>query len=376
MPKNAPAKRMRFTEATIARLKVPSENSYTVWDLACPTLGIRVSKRGLFTWVRENRRLGHWPAMSLKEARARMAGDAPEAPTTFRVLVERFLEHGRTRRGRPLRANTLGQYRRLLLNGHVKELHPKRVREIRRADIARLTRKVASRNGATMASLVRAVLSRLFAFAIETGEVDFSPVTGSVGYAVGKRTRVLSDVELAQLWAATADRSSYSTIIRVLLWTGCRRGEAGGLAWSELDGDLWRIPPERTKNGRGLVLPLPRQAQDALARYPRIVGQDRLFGPKGFLLWSQAKKDLDAELNFAERWVVHSLRATVESRLGGLGVTKEIRSRILNHDVGEIDASYQHYTFDAEKRAALQLWADELARIVAQPLPAVVALKS
>ena len=40
-----------------------------------------------------------------------------------------------------------------------------------------------------MASLLRAVLGRLWAFAIEIGEANYSVVAGSPGYLVAKRNR-------------------------------------------------------------------------------------------------------------------------------------------------------------------------------------------
>jgi integrase len=368
--------RIRFTEAVIARLEPPAEGEIIWWDSTTPTLGLRVSKTGRKTWTRGKRKLGVWPAMSLKEARALMADEPTEpakVPAVFSELVAQFLEHGRTRLGRPLRPTTRDQYRRIL-NGHAVTLHKLPIREITRADIARLTRKVATENGAPMASLLRAVLGRLWAFAIEIGEADYSVVAGSPGYLVAKRSRVLSDGELAALWSATDTLEPFHVIVRLLLLTGCRANEIGKLRWHEIEHDgVLRIPGERIKTHRELVLPLPRLALDELARVPRIVGEPHVFGPRGFNSWFRAKRRLDKRLQFAKPWMVHDLRRTTESRLAQIGVTKEIRSRLLNHDVGDIDLAYQHYDFKAEKAEALARWAAELERIVEQR-PAVVAM--
>ena len=152
--------RIRFTEAVIARLEPPPEGEIIWWDSTTPTLGLRCSKTGRKTWTRGKRKLGLWPALSLKAARALMADEPTEpakAPILFSEVVAQFLEHGRTRLGRPLRPTTLRQYQRIL-HGHAEPLHQLPFREITRADIARLTRKVATENGAPMASLLRAVL--------------------------------------------------------------------------------------------------------------------------------------------------------------------------------------------------------------------------
>ena len=54
-------------------------------------------------------------------------------------------------------------------------------------------------------------------------------------------------------------------------------------------------------------------------------------------------------------------------RLARLGVSKDIRARILNHVEGArsiTDAVYNQHEFWAEKRDALQLWEVELRRII------------
>ena len=64
---------------------------------------------------------------------------------------------------------------------------------------------------------------------------------------------------------------------------------------------------------------------------------------------------------------MHDLRRTVGTNLARLGVSKDIRARILNHVEGArsvTDAVYNQHEFWAEKRVALQLWEAELRRII------------
>ena len=63
-------------------------------------------------------------------------------------------------------------------------------------------------------------------------------------------------------------------------------------------------------------------------------------------------------------WTLHDLRRTVETRMAGLGVPKEIVNRVLNHAAGPITESYDLHSYLPEKAAVLQRWADELERIV------------
>ena len=70
----------------------------------------------------------------------------------------------------------------------------------------------------------------------------------------------------------------------------------------------------------------------------------------------------------AEGIRVHDLRRTVGSLMAEYGVPRDVRERILNHGgkrKGSItEGTYTWYDYDAEKRAALELWADALDCIV------------
>jgi integrase len=64
-------------------------------------------------------------------------------------------------------------------------------------------------------------------------------------------------------------------------------------------------------------------------------------------------------------WTLHDLRRTVSSHMARLGLSKDIRGRVLNHAVqGVTERHYTPYDFAAEKRSALDRWAAELMRAV------------
>jgi len=76
----------------------------------------------------------------------------------------------------------------------------------------------------------------MFAYLIREGLIDgVNPVSGTAKATEGNgRDRVLSANELsAILHALNAD--PFSDIIRLLLLTGQRRSEIGGLRWDEVD---------------------------------------------------------------------------------------------------------------------------------------------
>ena len=99
------------------------------------------------------------------------------------------------------------------------------------------------------------------------------PVTAKVDEGNG-RERVLTEGEIAKAWAACGD-DDFGKIVKLLLLTGQRRNEIGGLRWSEVnlaDGTI-AFAEERVKNGRQHTLPLSRQAVAILAELPRNGGE-------------------------------------------------------------------------------------------------------
>jgi integrase len=391
----------RLTELSVSKLRPPKSGKYA-WssDALLPSFGVRIYTTGRRVWGitrRWNgaahptfRRLGEYPDLSLADARTRAREiladpDAVAAPQeqaddrkagTFGEMAEAFLSHRRTKRGRPLRDATVKEYRRALITYAV-HLHDKPVTDIRRRDAATLIRTVAEQRGATSARATRAAGSRFYSWLMANDDEIVNPFTGTESYETAKRSRVLSDGELAAIWAATEDRSDFNLIVHLCLWTGCRRGEAGGMRWSEVVDGVWLIPGTRTKNYRSLALPLPRQALVALEGWHRFVGRDLVFGrgPNGFQAWSKSKERLDRRLDFNQSWDLHDCRRTVETRMAALGIPKEYVNRVLNHAVGPVTAHYDQWAYLPEKRKALQDWADGLESIVGRGEGRVVALR-
>jgi integrase len=166
----------------------------------------------------------------------------------------------------------------------------------------------------------------------------------------------------------------------VLILTGQRRNEIGGLRWSEVDfpARLIRLPAERTKNGRANDTPLAEPAVRLLQARPRRIGpKDFVFGvTTGFGAYSAAKAALNERLAEARRaagaatmppWVLHDLRRSVATGMAELGVQPHVIEAVLNHVSGHkagVAGVYNRAVYDKEKRAALDRWADHVLAAV------------
>ena len=102
---------------------------------------------------------------------------------------------------------------------------------------------------------------------------ETAPVKGIAKNPRPKLTRFLSAEEIERLHRVLdrlvgerPSRRQQADIIRLLLLTGCRKGEILKLRWSEVDGD--RLNLADTKTGPRRVW-LSQAAQAILARQPR-----------------------------------------------------------------------------------------------------------
>lgn len=231
-----------------------------------------------------------------------------------------------------------------------------------------------------------AILRKLFAWAMDRGDIDLSPFSGLKSPpAVKARDRVLSEFELRSMWLASQNLARpFAAFFQILALTGQRRQEVAGLEWRELNriDRTWHLPSERSKNAQSHIVPL----SDTVVKILDGIAEQRDAWPtEGFVFsttgrapisgFSKAKLALDTEMRNLSiegaiaipPWRTHDLRRSVATGLQQLGIRLEITERILNHRSGShagIVGVYQRYDFAEEKRSALSTWDLYLQQVV------------
>jgi hypothetical protein len=121
---------------------------------------------------------------------------------------------------------------RLLRNVAGPQWRGRPLTDIGKRDVSALLDTVADRPG--VARLLFATLRKMFNWAMERGDIAITPLLGMRGPpAVRARDRVLSDAELAAVWAGCERLGwPFGSIIQLLIATGARRTEVAGLDWS------------------------------------------------------------------------------------------------------------------------------------------------
>jgi len=392
---------MKLDSKTVAALKLSDKSDQIFFDDQLPGFGFRL-RRGAGgkinkSWIVQYRRasgtrrvlIGNADVISAEAARAAakkilaqaaLGGD-PQADRAdrrakdqlaVRSVVADYLEAKKN----DVRPRTLVEATRYLSTGaYFRPLHAMPIDTVKRKDIASCLVAITRKNGSVTAARARASLSAFFTWAMQAGLTETNPVIGAIQPKDSEgRSRVLSDAELAALWHASGD-DEYGRIIRLLILTGARRAEIGGLRWSELDADsgTWTLPSERSKNKHAHTLPLPAAAWNIIKAVPRLAHRDQLFGvsaEEGFTDWGKDKIALDDRLlgKMTEPWTIHDIRRTVATRMADLGVQPHIIEAVLNHRSGYkggISGIYNRSSYDREVRAVLALWSDHIRALVA-----------
>jgi integrase len=243
------------------------------------------------------------------------------------------------------------------------------VHDIKRRDVIELVEGVAE-DRPIMANRALGHLSKFFNWLCERDVIAASPCAGvahpSEEHA---RDRILSDGEIKALWlACDSVGDPAGACVKTLLLTGQRRSEVAGIRRSEISGDVWSLAPSRTKNKQRHDIPLSAQALAIIEAMPEI--GDYVFTSSGTAPLShlaRTKQLLDASMKPQTPWVLHDLRRTAASHMAKLGIRLPVIEKCLNHSSGTfrgIVGVYQRHDFAAEKRDALQRWADHVDAIV------------
>lgn len=386
---------MEFTEALTATCMPGNKDDAIIWDPTLPGLGIRFRNNGgkvSKTWAvqyrigNQQRResLGDIRKVTLADARkiARQRFAKVELgvdPAVERAARERTRYTLRTAAAAYLDAKravlrpTTYKHVERYLQTHWRPLLDKPLVEIGRADIAVCLTEMAKVHGRTAAGQARQNLSALYSWAAREGRCDANPVQFTNNPAEGSkpRQRVLSDTELSTIWQACGD-DDFGRIIQLLILTGCRRDEIGGLRSSEIniEDNRLTIPGERTKNGHPLELALPPAAMDIIRRAQRRDGA-HIFSRRGqgFRGWAFAKMALDRRIHLATGkplgpWRIHDIRRTFRTGLSRIGIAPHVAERAINHARGGIEAVYDKHRYEAEVKGALERWANHVTDLI------------
>ena len=359
----------RLTDLLIQKVGLPkgaTKHQHTYFDDSFKGFGLRVSVGGTKSFVlmygkkRQLITLGRYPELSLAEARNKAIKaladvlDVPvsrQASLSFLEARKRFLEDALVH----TKPSTYVEYERLLRKHFPFD---KPLDQVSRQDVmdvvADLKRSPSTAQHAFVA--IRTMMN----WAVRRGYLDSSPVP-PLRFKSASSSRILTDEELKLVWQRAEEVGyPYGTIVRLLIFTGQRRGEIAGLRRSWINDDAITFPVGFTKNKREHKIPISSLTKQLLEDLPS--DTDLFFPARGkpeqsFNGWSKAKREFDKPLEIAP-YTLHDLRRTYSSNLARAGVPIHVTERLLNHVSGTISgvaAVYNRHDYWEEMRKAVLL---------------------
>lgn len=288
----------------------------------------------------------------------------------FEAYAARFLELYAVRQWRP---RTYATRESDLRRWIIPTLKGKQITAITKRDIVEVLDRLPAASPALPRN-VFALLRKIFAWAVERGDLDKNPVDGMKSpSAVASRERVLSTGELrGVLQAAESLKNPFDSFILFLAVSGQRLNEVAAMDWSEIHQATrsWAIPGSRTKNGQRHEVPLSNVLVAELkklsreATWPRTGLVFTTTGTTSISGFSGIKRRLDAAVHTGlgvsiAPWRLHDLRRTFATRLQSLGIRFEVIEALLNHISGSksgVAGVYQRHDWAEEKIAAMNAW--------------------
>lgn len=349
---------------------------------------VRVSEGGakqfvLRKMVRGKRKdfpIGPWPTITLAQARIKAAelrlailnGENPleerQPAPSFREAAARTFEAISPR----WKSEKVAYNWKHRLEKHAMAyLADKRVDEITRSDILHVLTPIWTSRPET-GRKVRRYIKQVFSWCMANGHVEINMAGEVVDGAlpsmpsVAQNYRALPFDEVGTaLETIRSSRASMSArlCLEFVILTACRSGEARFATWAEIDSATWRIPGNRTKNGREHRQPLSTQALAVLEQARTLHDGELLFPSprrKGRELSNMAFVKLLRDCGLADRCVPHGFRSSFRSWASEATNADFATAELcLGHHIGSaVERAYRRSDLYEKRARLLQQWAD------------------
>lgn len=296
--------------------------------------------------------LGHWPLMSVEEARAKAlevlrecrAGRRPSprvaiALPSFRAALSAYCA------AKGIKASSQKRYDSLLRT-HFGEWLDRPVSELGGTDFAEHCHAFAQSKGNALVEVGRGIVTALIKYINAVHGLSLeSPfnrlaAAGLMPERSQPRVRVLQEADLPA-WKTAVDTlgEKQRDFLLLTLYTGLRRNECRELTRKQIDLSSGVLSIPMTKNGKPHSLPITPLMREILER--RCEGLDP--GDELFAGVSAEHLSNMATRAGAPRFMLHDLRKLVATVGEKLGLGDAVLRRILNHTAPKGDVLHRHY---------------------------------
>lgn len=219
---------------------------------------------------------------------------------------------------------------------------------------------------------VRMWLGQVWDWAIEQGEATINPARlirpeKAFGKSKVEHFAALELTDMPGFMERLSMEKELQSVLacKLLALTWVRTNELRMMEWSEIDGDIWRIPEEKMKRRRDHLIPLSKQALDLLGQlqarsrgskyvFPNDLRIDRPMSENAVLY-------LIGRIGYKGMMTGHGFRTVGSTWANEGGYNADAIERQLAHaPEDKVRASYNRAEFLPERRKMLNDWADWL----------------
>jgi integrase len=249
------------------------------------------------------------------------------------------------------------------------------IAEIKPPELLAAVRKIEHRGAHDLAHRILQVAGQVFRYGVATGRCERDPSPDLRGALTPHKSKNQASVKPDEVPALLKAIAKYEKIggelqtalaLRLLALTFVRTGELIGATWDEidLDGATWIVPAERMKMKTEHVVPLSRQAVEALRRLKKLAGDSRYVLPG-----RNADKPISNNtmlfalyrLGYKRRMTGHGFRSIASTILNESNFRPDVIERQLAHcERNDVRGAYNRAEYLVERQAMMQQYADML----------------
>lgn len=363
--------------------------------------GIRITPNGVKTWIyrykingkTDKLTLGHYPTMSLANAKKRFAelsglrreGHSPkdiiqqqeqkENNTVEKLVLAWYSGYAEKSRKKPQ------QIKQQIDADIIPMLGNMALDRIQTIDIAKALDTIVARGAPIHANRVLSTIKQAFNYGVSRGSLQYNPASNirarDIGGTEKPRERFLTLNEIKKVWSFLDNEKSQMAFhtkcaIKIILLTGVRTSELRLAQWKEinLDESLWTIPAEHCKSGETIKIHLSPQAKALLNELKEICNTGHIiYGtdnkqPLSENALSRAINRIQERVGIPH-WTAHDLRRTFATQLGEtLRIDPVVIEKCLGHKMPRIMATYNRNEMLPERKEALNQWGQYVEALV------------
>lgn len=386
-----------FTDTYIKSLK-PRTARYEEYEGG--GFGIRITPKGVKTWIyrykinekTDKLTLGHYPAMSLANAKKRFIelselrreGKTPkdiiqqekaqESNTVKKLITGWYTNYILKERKQPQ------QIKQLIDADIIPLLGPLELTKLSPASVTNALDKIVKRGSPVHANKVLAALKQAFSYGVRRGAMTENPAmllqARDIGGIEKPRDRYLTTNEIKALLLfldSNNNRMSLQTklAIKIILHTGIRTGELRLATFSEVDyqNSLWTIPKEHTKQGEVMRIHLTEPVKAMFKDFQAVSNCKYVLSAKGgepisLKALSRAINRIQERVGIPH-WTAHDLRRSFCTQLGEtLHIDPVVIEKCLGHKMPKIMATYNKNEMLHQRKEALTQWSQYLENLL------------